>query len=255
MTPEPAQRTSDADLAARGFIGDAEAMRESAARLGIEIPGKVERGTVRERLTRALLDALGWDWTAADGVPSPEEAIADVVEAGMAALTPEPTPDRLAAARAQGYEPTRRPFTACAGCSQVHAAELDGLRQEVERLTRIINGYDRTPAEQRAADAEATLATVRVSADEWWSQYDRELAAHALTSERAEAAERDLDAARAALADANARLAAAWDEGYRAGARDDFDGAAPLPSDQEARDRANPYRAALTPATETEGPR
>jgi len=35
------------------------------------------------------------------------------------------------------------------------------LLVEVERLTRIVNGYDRTPAEQRAADAEAEVERLR----------------------------------------------------------------------------------------------
>lgn len=40
------------------------------------------------------------------------------------------------------------------------------LIAEVERLTRIIDGYDRTPSEQRAADAEAEVERLRVEADD-----------------------------------------------------------------------------------------
>jgi len=41
----------------------------------------------------------------------------------------------------------------------------EATKAEVERLTRIVNGYDRTPAEQRAADAEADLDAARAALD------------------------------------------------------------------------------------------
>jgi len=39
--------------------------------------------------------------------------------------------------------------------------DVPALLAEVERLTRIVNGYDRTPAEQRAAEAEAEVERLR----------------------------------------------------------------------------------------------
>jgi len=40
-------------------------------------------------------------------------------------------------------------------------AQRDALIDEVDRLTRIVNGYDRTPAEQRAAGGEAEVDSLR----------------------------------------------------------------------------------------------
>ena len=65
------------------------------------------------------------------------------------------------------------------GPAQSLANHDAALLAEVARLTRIIDGYDRTPAEQRAADAEAMVERVRASADEWWSLYDSEVTEHA----------------------------------------------------------------------------
>jgi len=39
--------------------------------------------------------------------------------------------------------------------------DVPALLAEVERLTRIVNGYDRTPAEQRSAEAEAEVDSLR----------------------------------------------------------------------------------------------
>ena len=41
------------------------------------------------------------------------------------------------------------------------AKDSRALLAEVERLTRIVNGYDRTPAEQRSAEAEAEVDSLR----------------------------------------------------------------------------------------------
>jgi len=54
--------------------------------------------------------------------------------------------------------------------TQASAEDAPDLLAEVDRLTRIVNGYDRTPAEQRAADAEAECERLRAENAGLWEQ-------------------------------------------------------------------------------------
>jgi len=72
------------------------------------------------------------------------------------------TPFDLAAIRARAADATRdRLFWDRFEGIEASQRDVRPLLAEVGRLTRIVNGYDRTPAEQRAAEAEAEVDSLR----------------------------------------------------------------------------------------------